>query len=98
MCIKGFVGPALRRSNRNKVDRARKSGKRVYAIIANIARTLPYEYDVGPARVFLGEAEKTPWHTMCGLGPASRVNKNEAAPKLRKSFGTQSSFTLYTKL
>ena len=25
-------------------------------------------YDVGPARVFLGEAEKT----MCGLGPASR--------------------------
>ena len=27
-------------------------------------------YDVGPARVFLGEAEKTP----CGLGPASRVN------------------------
>ena len=29
-------------------------------------------YDVGPARVFLGEAEKTP---MCGLGPASRVNE-----------------------
>ena len=33
--------------------------------------TLPY--DVGPARVFLGEAEKTP---MCGLGPASRVKGN----------------------
>ena len=33
---------------------------------------VPYlPYDVGPARVFLGEAEKT---TMCGLGPASRVN------------------------
>ena len=29
-------------------------------------------YDVGPARAFLGEAEKTP----CGLGPASRVNVN----------------------
>ena len=29
-------------------------------------------YDVGPARIFLGEAEKTPW-LMCGLGPASRV-------------------------
>ena len=39
-------------------------------------RRLPY--DVGPARVFLGEAEKTPWlnHTMCGLGPASRVKSS----------------------
>ena len=26
-------------------------------------------YDVGPARVFLGEP-----HDVCGLGPASRVN------------------------
>ena len=45
-----------------------------------IMKTLPY--DVGPARAFLGEAEKTPWqtvanHTMCGLGPASRVNKTK---------------------
>ena len=37
-------------------------------------------YDVGPARVFLGEAEKTPCGLgpcglgPCGLGPASRVN------------------------
>ena len=30
-------------------------------------------HDVGPARDFLGEAEKTPW-LRCGLGPASRVN------------------------
>ena len=32
-------------------------------------------YDVGPARAFLGEAEKL---TMCGLGPASRVKLNFA--------------------
>ena len=32
----------------------------------------PYlSYDVGPARAFLGEAEKTPWLGV--LGPASRV-------------------------
>ena len=37
-------------------------------------------YDVGPARVFLGEAEKTPW-LMCGLGPASRVKVFSAKPR-----------------
>ena len=38
-------------------------------------------YDVGPARVFLGEAEKTPMQgTMCGLGPASRVNRARVRP------------------
>ena len=31
-------------------------------------------YDVGPARAFLGEAEKTPWLCVV-LGPASRVNR-----------------------
>ena len=43
-------------------------------MVKSQAMYLPY--DVGPTRVFLGEAEKTPWQTtlyMCGLGPASRV-------------------------
>ena len=50
-----------------KLDIVKKPENRVHE--------LALRRDVGPARVFLGEAEKTPWlnHTMCGLGPASRV-------------------------
>ena len=48
-----------------------------------LAKVLPY--DVGPARVFPGEAKKTP---MCGLGPASRVNKSWAGKSQDRSLDT----------
>ena len=49
----------------------RLSWKLVKLVDMFFGRVLPY--DVGPARVFLGEAEKTP---TCGLGPASRVKES----------------------
>ena len=51
-------------------------------INARSARAIALRRDVGPARAFLGEAEKTPWLCVV-LGPASRVKRATAFPYTR---------------